>query len=107
LRFPIEQHFAEKIHAYTLPRERAFNSRVKDLVDLILLIQENKMKKTALKKAIKETFAKRVTHDVPPFLIAPPKEWQRPFKAMALECNLHMEVEAFELLYDFWKAIKF
>ncbi len=32
-----EQQFAEKIHAYTLPRNAA-NSRVKDLVDLALLI---------------------------------------------------------------------
>jgi hypothetical protein len=32
-----EQQFAEKIHAYTLPRSTQ-NSRVKDLVDLALLI---------------------------------------------------------------------
>ena len=32
-----EQQFAEKIHAYTLPRNTA-NSRVKDLVDMALLI---------------------------------------------------------------------
>ena len=32
-----EQQFAEKIHAYTLPRNSA-NSRVKDLVDMALLI---------------------------------------------------------------------
>lgn len=29
---PIETHIAEKVHAYTLPRQRA-NSRVKDLPD--------------------------------------------------------------------------
>jgi hypothetical protein len=34
-----EQQFAEKIHAYTLPRNTS-NSRVKDLVDLALLIEE-------------------------------------------------------------------
>ncbi len=33
-----EQHWAEKLHAYTLPRDGATNSRVKDLVDLVLLI---------------------------------------------------------------------
>jgi len=32
-----EQQFAEKLHAYTLPRNSA-NSRVKDLVDMALLI---------------------------------------------------------------------
>lgn len=34
---PREQQFAEKLHAYTLPRSSA-NSRVKDLVDLALLV---------------------------------------------------------------------
>ena len=38
-----EQHFAEKLHAFTLPRDGAFNSRVKDLVDLVLLVQEKGM----------------------------------------------------------------
>jgi hypothetical protein len=34
--YPIETHIAEKLHAYTMPRERP-NSRVKDLPDLALL----------------------------------------------------------------------
>jgi len=36
LTIPSEQQFAEKLHAYTLPRSNS-NSRVKDLVDLALL----------------------------------------------------------------------
>ena len=38
-----EEQFAEKLHAYTLPREGRPNSRVKDLVDLILLIEQTKI----------------------------------------------------------------
>lgn len=34
-----EEHFAQKLHAYTMPREGRTNSRVKDLVDLVLLIE--------------------------------------------------------------------
>jgi hypothetical protein len=34
---PLDQQFAEKIHAYSLPREQS--SRVRDLVDLVLLIK--------------------------------------------------------------------
>jgi len=34
-----EQQFAEKLQAYTLPRPGAMNSRVRDLVDMVLLIQ--------------------------------------------------------------------
>jgi len=35
--YPLEDHFAEKLHAYTTPREHP--SRVKDLVDMLLLIE--------------------------------------------------------------------
>jgi hypothetical protein len=35
---PREQQFAEKLHAYTLPHGERVNTRVKDLVDLTLLI---------------------------------------------------------------------
>ena len=34
-----EEQFAEKLHAYSLPRAGRPNSRVKDLVDLLLLIE--------------------------------------------------------------------
>ena len=35
-----EQQFAEKLHAYTFPRSENINSRVKDLIDILLLIQQ-------------------------------------------------------------------
>jgi hypothetical protein len=39
--FPVisaEQQFAEKLHAYTLPRGERVNTRTKDLIDMVLLI---------------------------------------------------------------------
>lgn len=38
---PQEQQFAEKLHAYTRPRTRS-NSRVRDLIDLVLLINSGR-----------------------------------------------------------------
>ena len=38
-----EEQFAEKLHAYTLPRVGRENTRVKDLVDLVLLIERTKL----------------------------------------------------------------
>jgi hypothetical protein len=35
---PREQQFSEKLHAYTLPRQSTVNSRVQDLVDMVLLM---------------------------------------------------------------------
>jgi predicted nucleotidyltransferase component of viral defense system len=43
-----EEQFAEKLHAYTLPRVGRENTRVKDLVDLILLIEHTKLDATRL-----------------------------------------------------------
>lgn len=39
----IEQQFAEKLHAYTLPRLERPNTRVKDLVDMVLLAKMRSM----------------------------------------------------------------
>jgi len=47
-----EQHWAEKLHAYTLPRDGATNSRVKDLVDLALLIELQSMSPTRINAAV-------------------------------------------------------
>ncbi len=87
--------FAEKLHAYTLPRVGRKNTRVKDLVDLVLLIQQTKLDATRLPKAIRETFQRRKTHDVPATLIPPPVSWSAPFAEMATECGLEPDVEKY------------
>jgi hypothetical protein len=83
-----EEQFAEKLHAYTLPRAGRENTRVKDLVDLVLLIERTKLDAARLPRAIRETFQRRKTHDIPSALIPPPASWSRPFSEMAAECGL-------------------
>jgi hypothetical protein len=82
-----EQQFAEKIHAYTLPRNSP-NSRVKDLVDMALLIGDNQLDRQRTLNALHLTFERRGTHLLPASLNAPPLEWQIPFRALAEECGL-------------------
>ena len=67
-----EEQFAEKLHAYSLPRAGRENTHVKDLVDLVLLIERSSLNAVHLPKAIRETFQRRKTHDVPSALIPPP-----------------------------------
>jgi nucleotidyltransferase AbiEii toxin of type IV toxin-antitoxin system len=86
-----EQQFAEKIHAYTLPRNAA-NSRVKDLVDLALLIGSGGLDKHKILDALRLTFERRGTHDLPASLMPPPADWQIPFHALAEECGLPTDV---------------
>lgn len=87
-----EQHFAEKIHAYTLPRG-APNMRVRDLVDMVLLIRMGlDAGKTAA--ALSATFKRRNTHPVPKKLGPPPATWAARFAAIAKECGLSPQIDA-------------
>jgi hypothetical protein len=86
-----EQQFAEKIHACTLPRNAA-NSRVKDLVDLALLLGSGGLDKQRILDALGLTFERTGTHDLPADLAPPPADWQIPFQALAQECGLPTDV---------------
>ena len=88
-----EQQFAEKIHAYTLPRSSP-NSRVKDLVDLALLIADNRLDRRKVIDALHLTFDRRGTHALPTSLSVPPLEWQTPLWALAEECGLQTDIAA-------------
>ena len=101
-----EQQFAEKLHAHTLPRKGAVNSRVRDLVDMVLLIQSSTLTRNKVIEAIRITFELRKTHRIPGTLPAPPADWQKPYEAHARECRLSGQVEdAFEILRTFAEPI--
>ncbi len=87
-----EQQFAEKLHAYTRPRERA-NSRVKDLVDMALLVQMGMMENPKLKEAIQMTFKQRGSHSEPTAFPDPPESWRQPYVQLAGECGLGWTIE--------------
>jgi Nucleotidyl transferase AbiEii toxin, Type IV TA system len=83
-----EQQFAEKLHAFTKPRDAGPNSRVKDLVDMALLIQMARIDRSKLEEAVRLTFVRRGTHDLPAELLQPPDTWQTPYRRLAEECGL-------------------
>lgn len=100
-----EQQFAEKIHAYSLPRTNP-NSRVRDLVDLYLLAASGTLNRARCADALRRTFERRATHDLPTGLTPPPLEWTRTFRAMADECELEIECQAsFEVVQAFWASL--
>lgn len=103
---PREQQFAEKLHAYTLPRKGAANSRVRDLVDMALLIQSASLDRNKVVEAIRVTIERRKTHALPNALSAPPAEWQKPYESLARECGLSGKAEgAFETLRAFAESL--
>ena len=94
--FPVissEQQFAEKLHSYSLPRQTQ-NSRTKDLIDLILLIERCALDPEFLREAIKKTFQKRKTHEVPAVLEKPPESWRIRFGKLAEECGIRYDLES-------------
>jgi len=100
--FPVisaEQQFAEKLHAYSLPRGERAKTRTKDLIDMVLLIRQEKLDKSRVKLAVGATFARRATHDVPEKLEPPPEEWAPVFAALARECSLDVSLfDGFEMV---------
>ena len=85
---PAAQHFAEKVHAYTFPWRDRPNTRVRDLVDLALLINTGLLEPTTTVAALRLTFDRRATHPLPAALPPPPTEWAIPFAALAVEVAL-------------------
>jgi hypothetical protein len=108
--FPIisaEQQFAEKLHAYTLPRGERTNTRTKDLVDMVLLIRGGNLERKKTAAAVRATFTRRATHEVPSKLDSPLGEWAPVFDALAKECGLAMKIEeGFQVVREFTEALK-
>jgi hypothetical protein len=77
----------------------AANTRVRDLVDMVLLIQSGTLDKAQVGEAIRLTFDRRGTHTLPKTLPKPPSGWKKPYEALAKECGLSGTVEgAFAIL---------
>jgi len=66
--YPLETPIAEKLHAFTLPRERP-NSCVKDLPDIALLAGVREVEARYLRRALEQTFTSRSTHPLPNLLV--------------------------------------
>jgi hypothetical protein len=102
-----EEHFAQKIHAYTVPRGDRPNTRVKDLVDLVLLIDAGGLDRERLIRDVDDTFGRRQTHGVPETLEPPPDFWQPLFSKLAAECGIDGDIAAqFGKVKAYWDATR-
>ena len=102
-----EQQFAEKLHAYTLPRERT-NSRVKDLVDMVLILETGALDTEIVVAALRQTFDRRGTHPLPTLIPDPPEIWKRPFEVMIHELGYNVSLrEAVEKVRGYWETLGF
>ncbi len=100
-----EQHFAEKVHAYTKPRE-ATNTRVRDLVDMIILIRQGLRSDGRLSEAVRGVFGRVGAHAIPAELPIPPTAWEGQFAKMAALVGLDDTLAAgHETVARFWRPL--
>ncbi len=82
------QHLAEKVHALTRPFDDRINTRVKDLADILLLLNLGLQNKRVVRKVVTEIFDVRRTHDIPKSIAQPPASWGPSYSAMAKELEI-------------------
>ncbi len=85
---PLSQHLAEKLHALTLPHVTGVSTRVKDLVDIVLISSQSGHRADRIAAAISATFDARHTHTLPSNLPDPPPSWRLTYQRMAAELFL-------------------
>ena len=59
------QHFAEKVHALTRPFNDRVNTRVKDLADIMLLLNRGLPDPPTVRQCVQKVFSARATHATP------------------------------------------
>ena len=104
---PLDHQFAEKIHAYSVPRRSRENTRVRDLIDLVLMIEQGLPPKKQVVQTLGATFERRATHPLPHNLESPPESWREPYSALAADYNIRMNTieTAHDYLSAYWNQL--
>lgn len=87
--YPLATTVAEKLHAYTVPRLNE-NMRVRDLVDLVLLLDAYDFDAQELSHACVATFEARGTHAWPPSFQPPPSSWERMYQRLREQTRIRL-----------------
>ena len=85
--YPIAQQFAEKLHAFTRPRDQE-NTRVRDLADMIWFMERYTFASDALIAAGEATFERRAEHPWPAPIPTVPDSWARPYAVLRKEMGV-------------------
>lgn len=90
----LEQHLAEKLHAYTRRYgQDQPSSRPKDLIDIVLIGGIADFEAARARDTIDGVFDARGTHRVPAALPAPPQGWEVPYAQLAKQVGLPIELD--------------
>lgn len=86
----IEQHIAEKVRAYTATygTDKRGSTRVKDLVDVVLLARHTSPCAERLEQALQSTFERHSKQALPDTLPPPPEAWTAPYARLARDVGI-------------------
>lgn len=87
----LEQHIAEKLHAYARTYGKEGSTRVKDLIDLVLAAEYGTPHSGRLRLALQSTFRSRGAHSVLDQLPSPPNDWAVSYRKMAQETGMPLK----------------
>ncbi len=101
------QHFAEKAHAFTRTYGDRPNTRVRDLPDMVLLIDEGLEPTTELFSIVSAVFEVRGGQAMPDELPDPPAFWREQYPAYAAELDVSARTfdEAMTAVRTLWEAL--
>lgn len=99
------QVFAEKLHALTRSYSTE-NTRVRDLVDLVLLIEDG-LHPDGILAVTRHVFLTRGTHEVPTSIPSLPVSWDEPYATMAgdLTVEARTVADARATVAEFWSGV--
>jgi predicted nucleotidyltransferase component of viral defense system len=101
------RHLAEKLHALTRPHGTRENSRVKDIVDVVLLLDRAAPPIPILREALVRVYESRSTHAMPVTFPTCPESWVAPYAAMAAETGVSLKTvrEAESRARELWTLV--
>lgn len=100
----LRQQCAEKLHALTRSYATGESTRVKDLVDVVLLVDDGLVGDERLYAVVRRVFTVRGTSSVPTEIGPPPVGWGEPFRTLAASAGLTgvTAAEAGRIVTDLW-----
>jgi hypothetical protein len=100
----VNRHAAEKVHAFTRTYGDRPSSRVRDVVDLVLLIENEMLDMERTAEALTAVFAQRATHELPLTLPDPPPLWNDQYAALVADLSVGARTldAALTLLRQWW-----
>ena len=103
----IHRHAAEKLHAMTRDFGDRENSRLRDLVDLVLMLEHEMLTPALLAARTTDVWAEREKSDPPPDLPPLPESWANRYGLLTeqLDIDTRSYPSAVTIVADLWRAM--